>query len=83
MIETLSDLSAHFQSGKSNNTSHQNFNELEKLCSMIQCEENRDLVDEIQAYKSRYDAISNIPLRGRIESLKSKIMDRIKQKCGQ
>ena len=80
IVEVLSDLIAPVQSGKSKNTSHENFNELEKLYSMIQCEENRDLADEIQAFVQEnrgYDAVSYKALRGKIESLKSKVLDRI------
>jgi len=47
---------------------------------MIQCEENRDLADEIQTFvqeNRRYDAVSYKALRGKIESLKSKVLDRI------
>lgn len=85
IVETLSDLIAPVESGKSKNTSQQNFNELEKLYSMIQCEENRDLANEIQTFvreNRRYDALSYKALRGKIESLKSKVMERIKRKSG-
>lgn len=83
IVEVLSDLIAPVESGKGKNTSHENFNELEKLYSMIQCEEDRDLADEIQTFIKEnrgYDAVSYKALRGKIRSLKSKVMERIKKK---
>jgi len=85
-IHFLSDIIRPLETGKSERSSFENYDELKKLSLVIQCKWNKDLAGEIQNFVQEnrgHDPISYKPLRGKIDSLKLKIEERLMQEGGQ
>jgi len=82
LMGELSGFMGIVESGKRERTSFEYFDELYKLSFKILCQENKDLVDEIQNFVQEnrgQDPISHPPLREKINSLKSKVEETLKK----
>jgi len=85
-MNALSDLMGPVESDRSDRTSFENFDELDRLSLNIRCEENRDLANKIQDFfheNRGHEPRSWPALRSKIDSLKSEIRERIRQEGGQ